>query len=113
MLPNANRSRLQESRVRGIEKARSTQKKNIKKRLETRKRIEGAGDGGNRAYFTRREKRLSGEEKRQPDLRFRSQTTWLLISPFFPSDVKPSSNKYAECGTFRKQKPLLQISELK
>ena len=27
MLPNANRSRLQESRVRGIEKARSTQKK--------------------------------------------------------------------------------------
>ena len=88
-------------------------KKNIKKRQETRKRIEGAGDGGNRAYFTRGEKRLSGEEKRQPDLRFRSQTTWLLISPFFPSDVKPSSNKYVECGTFRKQKPLLQISELK
>ena len=113
MLPNANRSRLQESRVRGIEKARSTQKKNIKKRQETGKRIEGAGDRGNRAYFTRREKRLSGEEKRQQDLRFRSQTTWLFISPFFPSHVKPSSNKYAECGTFRKQKPLLQISELK
>ena len=103
----------EESRVRGIEKARSTQKKNIQKRQETRKRIEGAGDGGNQAYFTRREKRLSGEEKRQPDLRFRSQTTWLFISPFFPSHVKPSSNKYAECGTFRKQKPLLQISELK
>ena len=99
MLPNANRSRLQDSQVRGIEKAR-TQKKNIKKREETGERIGGAGDGGNRAYFIRREKSLSGEEKRQPDLRFRSQTTWLLISPFFPSHVKPSSNKYAECGTF-------------
>ena len=30
MLPNANRSRLQENRVRGIEKARSTQKKKQK-----------------------------------------------------------------------------------